>query len=117
MAFSEDAVRVERDHAEGLRHAAATRGPPWVEAVRAYELDMPARLGVSGSPLFRPHPLEVVGGVSREDMTVPDSERVIGFAYAYHLTTLPAARGAATDNIPLGEYLALGARCAAPREA
>ncbi len=80
--------------------------PGW-RPVRVYELDMPAPPGVSGSPLFRPHPLEVVGVVYREqDITVPDSERVIGFAYAHHLTTLRAARGAATDNIPLGEYLA-----------
>jgi hypothetical protein len=80
--------------------------PGWRPA-RAYELDMPAPPGVSGSPLFRPYPLEVVGVVYREqDITVPDSERVIGFAYAHHLTTLRAARGMATDNIPLAEYLA-----------
>ena len=80
--------------------------PGW-RPVRAYELDMPAPPGVSGSPLFRPHPLEVVGVVYREqDITVPDSERVIYFAYAHHLTTLRAARAKATDDVPLAEYLA-----------
>lgn len=80
--------------------------PGW-RPVRAYELDMPAPPGVSGSPLFRAHPLEVVGVVYREqDITVPDSKRVIGFAYAHHLSVLRAARGRATDNMPLAEYLA-----------
>jgi Trypsin-like peptidase domain len=80
--------------------------PGW-RPVRAYELDIPAPPGVSGSPLFRPHPLEVVGVVYREqDITVPDLKRVIGFAYPHHLTTLRAARGRATDNVPLAEDLA-----------
>ena len=80
--------------------------PGW-RPVRAYELDMPAPPDVSGSPLFCPHPLEVVGVVYREqDITVPDSERVIGYAYSHHLTTLRAARGWATGNVPLAEHLA-----------
>lgn len=48
--------------------------PGW-RPVRAYELDMPAPPGMSGSPLFRPHPLEVVGVVAtRERLHLPLSQ-------------------------------------------
>ena len=54
--------------------------PGW-RPVRIYELDMLAPPGMSGSPFFRPHPLEVVGVVYREqDTAVPDSKKVISFA-------------------------------------
>jgi Trypsin-like peptidase domain len=79
--------------------------PGW-EPVRAYELDMPAPGGVSGSPLFRPHPFEVVGVVYREhDLYVGERQVPVTFAYAHHLSTLCEARGAATDNRPLREHL------------
>jgi len=80
--------------------------PGW-EPVRAYELDMPAPGGVSGSPLFRPAPFEVVGVVYREhDLHVPNRDVPVTFSYAHHLSTLQQARTTATDNRPLHEYLA-----------
>ena len=83
---------------------------PGLRLVRAYELDMPAPPGVSGSPLFRPRPLEVVGVVyGEQDIEVAGSKRLITFSYAHHLSTLRDARGRATDNLPLGEFLMRGA--------
>jgi hypothetical protein len=41
-----------------------------------------------------------------QDVTVPDSQRVMYFAYAHHLSSLRAARAKATDDVPLAEYLA-----------
>jgi len=79
---------------------------PGRRPVRAYQLDMSALPGVSGSPLFRPQPLAVGVVYLEQEITVPGSERVIGFAYAHHLSTLRAASGTATDNLPLAEYLA-----------
>jgi hypothetical protein len=80
--------------------------PGW-PPVRAYELDMPAPGGVSGSPLLRPEPFEVVGVVYREhDLYVPERQVPVTFAYAHHLSTLREARAAATETRPLAEYLA-----------
>ena len=80
--------------------------PGW-EPVRAYELDMPAPGGVSGSPLFRPQPLEVVGVVYREhEVIVTDRGSPVTFSYAHHLSTLREARATATGGRPLHEYLA-----------
>lgn len=79
--------------------------PGW-EPVRAYELDMLAPGGVSGSPLFRAHPFEVVGVVYGErDLYVGGRQVPVTFAYAHHLSTLREARGTATGNVPLGDYL------------
>ena len=80
--------------------------PGW-KAVRAYELDMPAPGGVSGSPLFRPGPLEVVGVVYREhEVVVSDRGSPITFSYAHHLSTLREAQATATGGRSLHEHLA-----------
>jgi Trypsin-like peptidase domain len=74
--------------------------PGW-EPVRAYELDMPAPGGVSGSPLCRPEPFEVVGVVYREqdiilhDPETQESRIAATFSYAHHLSTLRDARAKA----------------------
>jgi hypothetical protein len=79
--------------------------PGW-EPVRAYELDMPAPGGVSGSPLFRAAPFEVVGVVYREhDLYVANRDVPVTFSYSHHLSTLQQARATATDNRPLHEYV------------
>jgi hypothetical protein len=79
---------------------------PGQEPVRAYEQDMAAPGGVSGSPLFRPQPLEVVGVVYREhEIIVPDRGSPVTFSYAHHLSTLREARATATKGRPLVEYL------------
>jgi Trypsin-like peptidase domain len=83
--------------------------PGW-PPVRAYELDMPAPGGVSGSPLFRPQPFEVVGVVYREnDLYVPGRQVPVTFAYAHHLSTDPA-RGASRGNREPAAGLVLGTR-------
>jgi hypothetical protein len=79
---------------------------PGVLPVRAYELGMMARPGASGSPLFRPHPLEVVGVVYGEQDVQMGGGRPVTFAYAHHLSTLREARAAATQGNPLHEFLA-----------
>jgi hypothetical protein len=80
--------------------------PGW-PAVRAYEVDMRAPGGVSGSPLFRPQPFEVVGVVYREhDLYVSERQAPVTFAYAHHLSTLREARATVTENRPLAEHLA-----------
>jgi len=79
---------------------------PGQPTTRLYELDMPAPPGMSGSPVFRAESLEVVGViVSEQGYEVPDTSRQMVFAYAHHLWVLEAARGAATDKLPLNEYL------------
>lgn len=77
------------------------------DPVRAYELDMPAPGGVSGSPLLRPDPFEVVGVVYGQHQ-ISDGDRLVPvvFGYAHHLSTLRGARAAATEDRPLAEYLA-----------
>lgn len=79
---------------------------PGVRPVRAYELDMLAPPGASGSPMFRPHPLEVVGVVYGEQDVQMAEGKTTTFAYAHHLSTLREARGAATQRKPLHEFLA-----------
>jgi hypothetical protein len=74
--------------------------------VRAYELDMRAPSGVSGSPLFRPQPFEVVGVVYGQHEVSDGDRPVVTFAYAHHLSTLRGVRAAATENRRLAEYLA-----------
>jgi hypothetical protein len=82
---------------------------PGQEPVRAYELDMPAAGGVSGSPLFRQAPFEVVGVVyGEQDQYIPGRGTPVIFSYAHHLFTLQAARAAATGNLPLSEHLNRG---------
>lgn len=82
--------------------------PGW-RAIRAYELDMPAPPGLSGAPLFRPDPFEVVGVVYREhDVVVSEADYPITFSLAHHLTTLREAQAGATDNLPLQAFLARG---------
>jgi Trypsin-like peptidase domain len=82
---------------------------PGREPVRAYELDMPAPGGVSGSPLFRPAPFELVGVVyGEQDQHVPDRETPLTFSYAHHLSTLQHAQATATGNRPLFEHLNRG---------
>ena len=79
---------------------------PGQPETRLYELDMPAPPGMSGSPVFRSGTLEVVGViVSEQGYEVPGTNRQTVFAYAHHLWVLQAAKGAATDNLPLSEYL------------
>jgi hypothetical protein len=79
---------------------------PGQPETRLYEMDMPAPPGMSGSPVFRSDSLEVVGViVSEEGYEVPDTSRQMVFAYAHHLWVLQAAKGAATNNLPLSEYL------------
>jgi hypothetical protein len=84
--------------------------PGW-EPVRAYELDMPAPGGVSGSPLCRLEPFEVVGVVYREqdiilhDPETQESRIAATFSCAHHLSTLRDARAKATDGRPLHEHL------------
>ena len=61
----------------------------------------------SGSPVLRADSREVAGVVVTErGYGVPGEDRMIYFAYAHHLWVLRATRGAATGNIPLGEFLA-----------
>lgn len=80
--------------------------PGWREA-RAYELHMPAPSGVSGSPIFRETPLEVLGVLYREhEYVIPDRGAPLIFSLAHHLSTLREARGTATEGRPLREYLA-----------
>lgn len=68
---------------------------------------MPAPHGLSGSPLLLPNSREVVGVVVTErGYGVPGEDRTIYFAYAHHLWVLRAAKGAATQGIPLGDFLA-----------
>jgi hypothetical protein len=90
--------------------------PKLKPAARAYELDMIAPLGASGSPLFRPHPLEVVGVVYGEQDVQMGGGRPITFAYALHLSTLREARGAATQGKPFHEFLADQHRLLAEQE-
>ena len=79
---------------------------PGREPARAYELDMPAPGGVSGSPLFRPAPFEVVGVVyGEQDQHVPGRGTPVTFSYAHHLSTLRQAQATATANRPLFEHL------------
>jgi len=74
---------------------------PGQAPVRAYELDMPAPGGISGSPLFRQAPFEVVGVVyGEQDQHVPGREAPVIFSYAHHLSALRAARAAATCRCP-----------------
>jgi hypothetical protein len=81
-------------------------GRPGREPVRAYELDMPAPGGVSGAPLFRPAPFEIVGVVyGEQDQHVRGRETPVTFSYAHHLSTLRYARATATRNRPLSEHL------------
>lgn len=82
---------------------------PGQAPVRAYELDMPAPGGISGSPLFRQAPFEVVGVVyGEQDQHVPGRGTPVTFSYAHHLSALRAARAAATGNLPLSEHLNRG---------
>jgi hypothetical protein len=82
---------------------------PGQEPVRAYELDMPAPGGISGSPLFRQAPIEVLGVVyGEQDQHVPGLGTPVIFSYAHHLSALRAARAAATGNLPLSEHLNRG---------
>jgi len=63
---------------------------PGQAPVRACELDMPAPGGISGSPLFRPVPFEVVGVVyGEQDQHVPGRGTPVIFSYAHHLSALP----------------------------
>ena len=79
---------------------------PGREPVRAYELDMPAPGGVSGSPIFRPAPLEVVGVVyGEQEQHVPGRGTPVTFSYAHHLSTLRYAQATATGNRALFEHL------------
>ena len=81
-------------------------GRPGRKPVRAYELDMPAPGGVSGSPLLRPAPFEVVGVVyGEQDQHVPGRGVPLTFSYAHHLSTLQHAQATATGNRPLFEHL------------
>jgi hypothetical protein len=69
-------------------------------------MDMTIPPGMSGSPVFRPRPLEVVGVAYREhDTQLTGEVRVITFAYAHHLLTLREGSCAATQGRPLAEYL------------
>ena len=87
---------------------------------RVYELDMHAPPGMSGAPVLRAGSREVVGVVVDErgyvietdelsdndrTITIP-LDRKLYFAYAHHLEVLSAAKGAATDGLPLAEFLA-----------
>jgi len=80
---------------------------PGVLPVRAYELDMMAPPGASGSPLFRPHPLEVAGVVYGEQDVQMGGGRPVTFAYAHHLSTLekleqPRHKGSpSTSSLPI----------------
>ena len=79
---------------------------PGQPETRLYELDMPAPPGMSGSPVFRENSLEVVGVVLREQgYDIPGEDRQMIFSFAHHLWVLQAAKGTATDNLPLSEYL------------
>jgi SNF2-related domain len=80
---------------------------PGQPETRSYELDMPAPPGLSGSPVLRAGSRDVVGVVVTErGYEIPREDRMIYLAYAHHLWVLRAARGAATGNIPLDEFLA-----------
>ncbi|SRR6266851_251413 len=82
--------------------------PGW-PPIRAYELDMTAPPGISGSPLLDAEG-PVVGGVvyGRTQDIVPKSESdelTYAFATAHHLDTLRAATGPATGGRRLEDYL------------
>jgi hypothetical protein len=79
--------------------------PGW-RPVRAYELDMPAPNGISGAPIFREQPLEIVGVVYREhEYEVHDRGARLIFSFALHLSILRDAIGTATDGRPLHQHV------------
>jgi len=72
-----------------------------------YELDMPAPLFSSGSPLFRTQPFEIVGAVLGERGSGFEGEDFgLRYSVAHHLDVLSNAFGEITDGLPLSGYLA-----------
>jgi hypothetical protein len=77
------------------------------EPMRAFELDMRAPAGMSGSPLLNPDTLEVGGLVyGTRTSYQPGEEEPFTFSLAMHLDVLRKASGPATDGLPLCDFLA-----------
>lgn len=87
----------------------------------SYELDMPAPSGLSGAPIVKVGSRQVLGVVygnndvdSIEELASIDSEtgerqpeivRRVSFGLAHNTDTLRNLRGAATQDVPLAEYI------------
>lgn len=94
---------------------------PQYGEVPSYELDMPTPEGLSGAPLIRVNTPEVIGVIygTHDVATVeqftsidpetgekePEVQRLESFGLAHHIKTLRLLRGAATQGLPLEEYL------------
>ena len=90
------------------------REDPAYPPVPAVELDMPAPPGLSGGPLFRTDPFEVVGVVVGEpiepsgrpvDEVIYPAAEFYRFGAAHRLDTLREAVAPATGGLPLAEHL------------
>jgi hypothetical protein len=85
------------------------------------EFDMPAPQGLSGAPVVEVNTTHVIGVVygtkdtgtieeySRVDEAtgerIPELQRITTFAVAHNVVSLKNVRGAATNGLPLAEYL------------
>jgi hypothetical protein len=94
---------------------------PEYRSVFSYELNIPAPQGISGAPLVKHDSTEVVGviygnndvGVIEEFAHIdektgkrhPELQRIVSFGLAHHLNNLAALNGAATNDLPLSEYI------------
>lgn len=92
---------------------------PAYPPLRAVELDMPVPPGLSGGPLFRSDPFEVVGVVISEpvvpsgravDEVIYPAAEFYRFGAAHQLATLRDAAAPATGDLPLAEHLKRQAR-------
>jgi hypothetical protein len=116
-------ISLDPRYLEGYNTYTSMNDVPDYGPTPSYELDMPALQALSGAPVVKEGSGGQVAGVvygtkdtgtveefSRVDEAtgerIPELHRITTFAVAHYFDSLYNLRGRATDNVPLGEYLA-----------